>query len=176
MYRRTALRRLGGDSHAGQLKALLEQIAELDPGADLSTDLTLTAFEHPRPQQSGMRGTQDRARYFIGASLMLIAVTVFIGLITIKLTADGFGNAHTAQRRTKFTPRRTWHSRALPRIVPRHGLLTTENASAGVRLLSGLCRVAVQRFLMATSECADRVSVNTHPKHRSFCPALFPRP
>lgn len=96
------MQRLGGDSHSGQFKTLLEQIADSDPGVVLSTDLTLTAFEHPRPQQNWIRGTHDRARYFIGAGLMLIAVTVLIGLITTKLTADGFGNAHTAQKQKQI--------------------------------------------------------------------------
>lgn len=45
---------------------------------------------------------QDRARYFIGAGLMLIAVTVFIGLIAVKLTADGFGNTHAAQKHSQI--------------------------------------------------------------------------
>ncbi len=101
MYRRTALQRLGGDPRSGQFKAVIEQITNLGPGVDLSTGLTLTVFEHPRPQRNGMRENQDRARYFIGAGLMLIAVTVLIGLITIKLTADGFGNTHAAQKQSE---------------------------------------------------------------------------
>lgn len=116
MYRRKALRRISAASPSRQIKTLIDQITDLDPGVDLNTDVTLSAFEHNRTQQNGVRTTQDHARYFIGGGLMLIAVTVFIGLIAIKLTADGFGKSHTALNQTQFyAAQHSLHGGAAPR-------------------------------------------------------------
>ena len=100
MYRRVVLRRLHSSTRSSQLRSLIDQITDLDPGVDLSTHLALPAFASRR---KGASAIQHNARYFVGTGLMLIAATVLIGLIAVKLTAGGAGHTQTAQSSNQLT-------------------------------------------------------------------------